>query len=163
MMLTAIQRLYSYNSQMTGHVIEVAKSLSPQQFTESVFAGQPSVRDTLVHIADAQVCHVSWWNDSMTRDESFARQFPVAYYADLAAVSTFWHSVEQETSEFVESLADDASLERKYQRTAGDGSVIERLLWEMMLHVVNHGTQHRSEVAIMLTALGHSPGDLDLL
>ena len=33
----------------------------------------------------------------------------------------------------------------------------------MMLHVANHGTQHRSEVAAMLTGFGHSPGDLDVL
>ena len=32
-----------------------------------------------------------------------------------------------------------------------------------LAHVVNHGTQHRSELARYLTVHGHSPGELDLL
>src|SRR5437773_2660376 len=36
-------------------------------------------------------------------------------------------------------------------------------LWQQMIHQVNHATQHRSEAAVMLTKLGHSPGWLDLL
>ena len=36
-------------------------------------------------------------------------------------------------------------------------------MWQAFLHVFNHGTQHRSEVAALLTATDRSPGDLDLI
>jgi uncharacterized damage-inducible protein DinB len=35
--------------------------------------------------------------------------------------------------------------------------------WQMLVHVANHGTQHRSEAATLLTAVDRSPGDLDMI
>jgi uncharacterized damage-inducible protein DinB len=36
-------------------------------------------------------------------------------------------------------------------------------VWRMLAHVVNHGTQHRSEAAALLTQIGHSPGEVDMI
>jgi uncharacterized damage-inducible protein DinB len=39
----------------------------------------------------------------------------------------------------------------------------QNTVWHVLLHVLNHNTQHRAEAAAMLTDLGHSPGDIDML
>lgn len=36
-------------------------------------------------------------------------------------------------------------------------------MWQLLAHVMNHGTQHRAEAAALLTGVNRSPGDLDML
>ena len=52
-----------------------------------------------------------------------------------------------------------ATLTDAWLAELGDGVPF----WQMLAHVVNHGTQHRSEAAAILTEAGRSPGDLDMI
>src|SRR5690606_28986356 len=82
--------------------------------------------------------------------------------ADVAALQQVRVEVSAQTEAFVAGLT-DADPGRVYSWELGDGRTWSQPLWGMMLHIANHGTQHRTEVATMLTRFGHSPGDLDLI
>lgn len=64
--------------------------------------------------------------------------------------------------DFVVNLTDDR-LYNKIQYVSTEGYPHERILWECMAHLINHGTQHKTEAAAILTDIGHSPGDIDLI
>ncbi len=58
---------------------------------------------------------------------------------------------------------DDAALDREVRYTTTKGTPFADQLWQILLHVINHSTQFRSEAAVVLTTFGASPGDLDLI
>ena len=159
----AVASLYTYNRWATDRVLATTEALSAGQFTARVVDGQRPIRDVLLHLTSTQRIHLAWWDGSMSGEESFAVGYSLEAYPDHSSVARLWAEVAANTARFVDSLGSDQDLERICRRVLRDGCLREVSLWHSMLHVVNHGTQHRSEAAVMLTALGHSPGDVELL
>jgi uncharacterized damage-inducible protein DinB len=56
-----------------------------------------------------------------------------------------------------------ADLTQTIRYTTTSGKPYQNTLWHLLLQVLNHSTQHRSEAAMLLTEWGRSPGDLDLI
>jgi uncharacterized damage-inducible protein DinB len=159
MLADALRALYTYNHWATERILDTAAQLTPEQLDAPGTAGRGSIRETLLHQFHGHVRWLAWWNGSMGAAEAYALPIDPSQFPDLAAVRTYWEQVEADTQRFLDGLT-DADAAREY--------VAEELhfrmpLFKMMLHVANHGTQHRSEVAAMLTAVGHSPGDLDAI
>src|SRR2546425_7202373 len=83
-------------------------------------------------------------------------------FPDLATIRARWQTIERDTQALVAALT-EADLARVVEYTNMQGERWAYPLWQQMIHQVNHATQPRSEAAVMLTKLGHSPGWLDLL
>ena len=82
-------------------------------------------------------------------------------YADLTALRNLWTTEKTAFWAYINGLTEE-DLGREFQYVGAAGKRT-RKVWQALWHVVNHGTQHRAECAGMLTALGHSPGDMDLM
>ena len=57
----------------------------------------------------------------------------------------------------------DADLPADVSYKNSKGVPFEEPLWQILMHMLNHGTQHRAEAAAMLTDFNHSPGDVDMI
>jgi len=83
-----------------------------------------------------------------------------ADFPTIAAFEEHWREEEKAMSAYLAGLSDE-DMESHLIYTTDTGIKRDRILWHCLLHVVNHGTQHRGEAAALLTDYGHSPGDLD--
>ena len=156
MQIQDILTIYDYNYWANQRILTASAQVSAEQFVAPAPHSYGSLRGTLVHILEAEQ---SW---------RMLCQHNLFTFSDLveADLPTFvvlvqrWHEEETAMRDYLAHLSDEdmASLVRY---TLESGVKRERILWHCLLHVVNHGTQHRSEAAVLLTGYGQSPGDLD--
>jgi uncharacterized damage-inducible protein DinB len=154
---TVIRELYDYSAWANARILDTAAALTPAQLLAPGGASFDSVRDTLVHTMGAQWMYLERWHGRAPRAMPDATAF-----ADLAAIRARWDEIERATQAFVAAL-DDTRLAAPLSYVNTQGETWTYPLWQQMIHQVNHATQHRSEAAVLLTQLGHSPGWLDLL
>jgi uncharacterized damage-inducible protein DinB len=151
-----IQALYDYHYWANGRILDTATRITPEQFAASAPVPWNSLRGTLVHLIWVEQAWLARWEG----------QVPVQRVhdddrANLASLTALWRESEVGLRAYLATLADDV-LERDLAYTRSNGEKRVKPFWHTLVHVVNHGTQHRSEAAVLLTMYGASPGDLDL-
>lgn len=79
----------------------------------------------------------------------------------LAMLRSDWPALLERWKQWGALLAED-SIHRdiSYKSTKGDAFVTPT--WQIVLHVVNHGTHHRGQVSGFLRAMGRIPPSLEL-
>ena len=162
MLADAIRNSYRYDEWATMKIFDAAGSLTPEQLDAQGSIPHGTIRQTLLHLLIVHKRFLSWWDGSLPAQEAYSLTANSVDYPDLASVHMLWEQIAEQTRAFVDGLH-DVDAERHLSTTGPDGSDFGFPLWQMMQHIANHNTQHRSEIAVMLTKAGSSPGDIDLI
>jgi uncharacterized damage-inducible protein DinB len=153
MRVADIQLLYEYNYWAHDRILRQVARLTQEQFDADLGYSWGGVRGTLVHVLGTEQTWRSRW-----RGESDA----ALTQPDLSTSVTLASAWEENRAAMRDYLStinpDDFDRDIAYTR---QGRRYSHPLWTQLVHVVNHGTQHRGEVAAMLTNYGYSPGDID--
>lgn len=128
-------------------------SLSQEQFTQAVDYSHGSVRDQIVHLMSADEL---WFSE--LRGVEPSESFPPADFDDglrpadeRKIIRAHWDSVEQSMRAYLAELRDEMLFEKPITEPEEDKDLI---VWQVLLHVANHGTDHRAQLLRILNDLG---------
>jgi uncharacterized damage-inducible protein DinB len=149
--------LYDYTYWAHRQVWNCIETLTDEQFAQPIDYAFGSIRGQLVHTMSAE-----WIWFSRIRGTSPKAMLTEDEYPDRSAVRIRWDTVEADVRGWLEALT-DPMLEKiiEYQNTKG--TAFTQPLWSILLHVVNHGTDHRAQTLSMLYQLGAPTVEQDFI
>jgi len=149
-------QLYDYHYWANHHILTAAEKLSEEQIHRAQGHSWGSVHGTLLHMMNAEWIWLRRWQSESPKVFYRSEDFPT-----LAALREYWTKLETEMRAFVAAQT-PLSLQREVTYTSTLGKTYQLTLWQMMAQIPNHGTQHRSEIAAMLTAMNipHPENDI---
>lgn len=154
----SLMALVRFHAWANDRILTTAARLPDEEFRAAAMLDHGSAFQTVRHLVDVdwswrEYCIGNDVGDSYVWDHGFALH-------DLPAIHAFCLDEDIRLRDYVGSLQDTALIE-PMMLGSDPNDVVPR--WLVVAHVVNHGTQHRSELARYFTECGASPGELDLL
>jgi uncharacterized damage-inducible protein DinB len=139
--------LIGYNEWANAKLLKAVAEASPADLQTEIGPEAGTIAQGLRHMTNVQRL---WF--SVIAGTEFRRvpadEDPLDGLEEVFALST------AEMKAFADSVTDE-------QMGAAVSPVWKR--WQILTHLVNHSTHHRSELGRALGNLGHSPGDLDFI
>jgi uncharacterized damage-inducible protein DinB len=144
-----------YTRWASSRLVAAAGELHPQELIRDFGTADKSVLGSLVHVFAADRV----WMGRIKGN-------PPAKFIDpdrdmhLSVLENEWPPLLDEWTQWLTGLS-DARTKIAYQDLKGNP--YETPAWQIVLHVVNHGTHHRGQAQGFLRAMGRVPKALDLI
>lgn len=142
----AFRHLYGYHFAENRKIWDCVTQLSLEQFIQPSGYSRGSVRDQIIHLIDADEV---WFSELLGTEPS--EPLPPPSGDDRESIRAHWDRVEQMMRRYLAELRDDMLFAKPIQDPDEDKDLI---VWQVLLHVVNHGTDHRAQTLRLLNDLG---------
>ncbi len=143
----AFRHLYGYHFAQNHEVWnKYIVLLTYDEFTRKMGYSYASVRDQFVHMIGAD----DLWFSELQNIEPLKPPAD-AGTDDREGIRSYWGAVEQRMRQFLARLQDDMLSDKPIKEPEDDKNL---LAWQVLLHVINHGTDHRAQMLRFLSDLG---------
>lgn len=143
----AFRHFYNYHFAENRKILENVTALTFEQFNQKVDYSRGSVREQLVHLFDAEEM---WFSE--LRDAQPADPLPdTVEIDDRDAIRAFLDTVEKNSRAYLAELTDDMLFTKPIKEPEDDQILF---VWQVLLHVANHATDHRAQLLRALHDLG---------
>jgi uncharacterized damage-inducible protein DinB len=152
-----LESLYDHGSWANRKLFAVVANLSPEQFVRTVDETHGSIRNTLVHMLNAE----SLWLSRVSGQERIGPLDPAAYPTPESVIAA-WPTVETRFRAYLSTLT-DADLARDIEFTIGGTRKMTLSVAELLEQTILHGVHHRGQISLVLRLLGQNPENFDIL
>jgi uncharacterized damage-inducible protein DinB len=145
----AFRELFNYHFSTNRKIwTQCVLPLTQEQFLQETPYSVGSVRNQLVHMMDIDNI---WFQD--IRGETFSGYVDSAQYNDRTHLRAEWDRVEARMQSDLDVLQDQ-DLFRTITIEDLNGGHSTFRMWQGLIHVINHGTDHRAQLLQLLNMLG---------
>lgn len=143
-----IQSLAAYNIWANRQLFDAALQLDPALHEQTVPSSFPTLKATFMHMWDAES---GWWQRLQNHEHIVIPS--KTFHPHLKDVANGLLGQNQTWLDWANEVS-EKGLQEYFSYTNTKGFHFEQPVWQMALHLFNHGTYHRGQVVTILRQLG---------
>lgn len=155
--LDYIKTIWDYNYWGHHKLLDCLETVSSEDFVKPVPYSIGSLHQQIVHVMWAEAL----W---MSRIRAEARiNWTTETFPSLAAIRENWAIVEADWRKFVANLKEEDLARIVESHSISKGQSYQDKLPQILVHVVNHGTDHRSQMLRIIHDFGGKTFEQDMI
>lgn len=143
-----LKQYAAYNTWAHQKLLDIINTLSPEQQEAELKSSFSSLYLTVLHMWDAET---AWWQRVKLQER--LNMPSDTFKGSFRELSNGLLNQSRQWEEWVTS-ASDLAIEHVFQYQNSKRELFKQPVFQVLLHVFNHGTYHRGQLVTMLRQLG---------